>query len=183
MANVKRKCVRAEPIDAIMRFDDYARYKKVSVTTVYDWQKAGYLKLVSRGRINVAESDVMVDARPQNAPGSKMFAAPAAPTKVTQIEGRAPYSAAEASRVKENYAALARQLEFERQAGSVIEVAKIASVVAGKLANVRSKMLGLGSEVAPRGIMCKTPDQLKALIDASVTRALEELTFSTADVK
>jgi phage terminase Nu1 subunit (DNA packaging protein) len=170
MASVPKK---AKALPRAMSFSDYARHQRVSIQTVHNWHKQGFVKIISRGRVDVAASDEAIVDRGPIGPGSKSPQPP--PAKPTVIDASSPYSHAEAMRVKENYAALARQLEYERDAGKVVEVAKIANVVAAKLANIRSKFRALGAVISPRGAACRTPDELKTLIDSEVDKVLEEI--------
>src|SRR5215210_1321988 len=47
--------------------------------------------------------------------------------RIVNIEGRAPYSLAEAERIKENYLALLRQLEYDRAVGAVVAIEDVAA--------------------------------------------------------
>lgn len=97
--------------------------------------------------------------------------------KIASIEGRAQWSKAEAERVKENYAALLRQLEYDRESGLVVEIDDVVIAVASEYALVRNKLLNIGSRVAPDISTMDSPEEIKALIDKHVIEALKGLTL------
>jgi hypothetical protein len=82
----------------------------------------------------------------------------------------------EARRVKENYLALAAQLEYDRDAGLVVEVADVAKVVGDEYAKARTKLLAIPAEHAPRLHRIKTVVELEDALRGIITNALEELT-------
>ncbi|MFH5926434.1 hypothetical protein [Roseomonas xinghualingensis] len=90
--------------------------------------------------------------------------------------GSAPYDIAEAERVKENYLALLRQLEYDQKSGAVVPVADVARVVGEQLARVRTRLLAIPAEQAPRIHRCKTAAEVQGVLADVVTEALEELT-------
>ena len=49
--------------------------------------------------------------------------------------------------------------------------------MASEYAIVRSKLLGLGMKLAPRIVLIREPERARALIDAEVTAALQDLTL------
>lgn len=100
-----------------------------------------------------------------------------AANRIVVVEGRATWSKAEAERVKENYAARLRQLEYDRESGLVAEIEDVIVAVATELSLVRNKLLNIGSRLAPRVAVMKSAEEIKAMIDAEVVLALEELTL------
>lgn len=93
------------------------------------------------------------------------------------IDEGAVWSKAEAERVKENYAAKLRQLEYDRESALVAEIEDVVIAVATELALVRNKLLNIGSRVAPRIAVMNSAEAIKAMIDAEVVLALQELTL------
>lgn len=87
------------------------------------------------------------------------------------------WSKAEAERVKENYAAKLRQLDYDRESGLVAEIEDVAIAVATELSLVRNKLMNIGSRVAPRIAVMRSAEEIKAMIDAEVVLALEELSL------
>lgn len=101
--------------------------------------------------------------------------------RIVNIEGRAPFSKAEAERIKENYLALLRQLEYDRESGSVVAVSDVVQAVVGEYALVRNRLLNIASRVSPRAAVLRSAEEVKALIDEEVALVLEELTIDGND--
>ncbi|WP_250538690.1 MULTISPECIES: hypothetical protein [unclassified Caballeronia] len=77
---------------------------------------------------------------------------------------------------KENYLGLKAQLEYDRDSGLVIDVAEVAKAVGTEYAKVRTRLLSIPAEQAPRLHRCKTPAELQDMLQEVITEALEELT-------
>ncbi|MEB2504629.1 hypothetical protein SB394_11965 [Burkholderia sp. BCCIQ04A] len=82
----------------------------------------------------------------------------------------------EARRFKENYLGLMAQLEYDRDSGLVVDVADVAKAVGTEYAKVRTRLLSIPAEQAPRLHRCKTPAELQDMLQEVITEALEELT-------
>lgn len=125
-----------------------------------DWRSGEHpLSAVGGVADSVADSESLEDA------AHEMVSAP----------GGAKWSKAEAERIKENYAALLRQLEFERESGLVVEIEDVVVAVASEYAVVRNRLLGIGSKIAPTAAVLKSAEEIKAIIDEEVIAALNEL--------
>ncbi len=96
-------------------------------------------------------------------------------TKRIIAEGGAPFTQGEAERIKENYLALLRQLEYDMKSGAVVLVSDIAKKVGDEYAKVRTKLLAIPAEQAPRLHRCKTTAELQDILRGILVRALEEL--------
>ncbi|RJF81663.1 hypothetical protein D3877_16195 [Azospirillum cavernae] len=83
---------------------------------------------------------------------------------------------AEAERVKENYLALLRQLEYDVKSGAVVPVVEVAQSVGSEYAKVRTRLLAIPAEQAPRLHRCKTVVEVQEALRSIITEALEELT-------
>ncbi len=88
----------------------------------------------------------------------------------------APHSFEEARRIKENYLALLNQLEYDKQSGAVVAVADVAATVGSSYARVRTKLLAIPAEQAPRLHRLKSVPEVEDALHAMLTAALEELT-------
>jgi len=157
-----------------MTFAEYARHQSVALQTIHNWYGKGWIKCVSRGKIDVDISDEMVASeRGGLGPGDKRpgAAKPAEGPKDTS----ALYSATEAARVKENYVAMQKKLAFEQDAGALVNVDDAADVYAERLALMRTRMLDFPSKIAPRMVML--PDAIVAqdIAMQEVTSFLEEI--------
>jgi phage terminase Nu1 subunit (DNA packaging protein) len=82
----------------------------------------------------------------------------------------------EARCFKENYLGLKAQLEYDRDSGLVVDVAEVARRVGADYAKVRTKLLSIPAEQAPRLHRAKTPAELQDMLQEVITDALEELT-------
>jgi hypothetical protein len=74
------------------------------------------------------------------------------------------------------YAALTEELEYEKLAASVVDVKEIAQAVGSEYAAVRTRMLAIPAEQAPRLFALKTVLELQDMLLALITEALRSLT-------
>jgi hypothetical protein len=95
--------------------------------------------------------------------------------QVVNVEGRAPYSLIEAERIKANYLALLRQLQYDRESGAVVAVDEVAAAVAAEYLVVRNNLLGLPTRLAPRLVLIRDAEQLRAILQAEISKLLEDL--------
>lgn len=165
----------------------FAAWRGVSRKTVTLWKQKGLLSMGEDGLVNVEASDalllghgIMLPSRAEGNSGPEprpkvVKEDPAA--SVAPIDGRDFWSRAEAERVKENYAAKLRQLDYDRESGLVAEIEDVAIAVATELSLVRNKLMNIGSRVAPRVAVMRSAEEIKAMIDAEVVLALEELSL------
>ncbi|MCX4195114.1 hypothetical protein OMR07_05625 [Methylobacterium organophilum] len=177
---------------------EFARHRGVSRKTVTKWKADGLLSMTPDGLVKVEESEWLLADRPgsyrggttksakSEAPARIATPAPApqpdetpeeTADRVVHREGSAPYAHAEAVRIKENYLALLRRLEFDLKSGAVVPIDVVIAVLVEQLAKVRNKVLGIGVRVAPRAAVLKSAQEIKALFDAEAALALEELTL------
>ena len=77
--------------------------------------------------------------------------------------------------MKETYLAKLRQIEYDKEASLVVDIAAASRSIAAKLAIVRNKLLGIGARIAPRVATLTEAAACKAVIDANVAEALGEL--------
>lgn len=101
----------------------------------------------------------------------------AAALGMLSADGADLWSEADAKKVKENYVARLKQLQFARESGLVVEVDDVVVAVAHEYAIVRNKLLDLGSKIAPLALGLKSAEEIKSLIDVRVSEALKELTL------
>lgn len=188
-----------------MNQSEFAALHGVSRKTVTKWKERGWLVFagdqvdvdasnanIKRYRRDGAEA-VTSDAAPAaegNSKGNKRRGVTARAPKVTIKEGESAAEAAvrilvatgadmdmdEARRVKENYFALQAQLEYDRAAGLVVAVADVARAVGDEYAKVRTKLLAIPSEHAPRLHRLKTVQEVQDALLGVIVETLEELT-------
>jgi hypothetical protein len=125
-----------------------------------DW-RAG-----NRGHADKAADSVRKDETPEDAAD-----------RIVNDEGRAPHSLAEAERIKENYLAMLRQLEYDQKSGAVVAADDVAQAVAGEYAIVRNRLLSIPAEVAPRVAILKSPDEVQSFLAKEIAKVLEGLTL------
>lgn len=161
----------------------YAKYRGVRTKDVTEWKALGLLSFTTDGRINVTESDKKVDARRRRvAKRSENDGEPSEIAhQIVNIEGDAPHSRSEAERIKENYLALLRQIEYDRESQQVVPISAVVQAVAEEYGKVRARLLNVAAKVSPRAAVLRTPEEVKALIDEEVNLALEELTIDRYD--
>jgi hypothetical protein len=82
----------------------------------------------------------------------------------------------DAERLKENYVARLRQLEYDCKSGTVSPNADILAAVAAEYAAVRSALLAIPAEQAPRIHRCRTVAEVQDLLAGLITATLEHLT-------
>ncbi|WP_172123206.1 hypothetical protein [Devosia sp. 919] len=117
-------------------------------------------------------SDKLIVRGPTNRAAAKI-----ADDQPISIDGRTFHSKAQAERMKENYLAKLRQIDFDRAAGAVVDIDDVVNIVVAEYQLVRNKLLALGARIAPRAAVMKSAEEVKALIDREVNSALEELAF------
>jgi hypothetical protein len=99
--------------------------------------------------------------------------------------GGASHALAEAERIKENYLALLRQLEYDTKSGAVVRVDRVAKIFGDACARVRTRMLAIPAEIAPELHRKKTVAEIVDELRRAINEALEELTSggdSTGDI-
>lgn len=88
----------------------------------------------------------------------------------------APWDFDEARRVKENYLALLNQLDYDTKSGKVVLASEVAEIVGNEYAKVRTRLLAMPAEHAPRLQRLKTVTEVQDALQELITEALEELT-------
>ena len=88
----------------------------------------------------------------------------------------AALSLAEAERLKENYLARLRQLEYDVKSGLVVPVAEVAKEVGAQYAQVRTRLLAIPAEQAPNLHRLKSVVEVQDALTAIIVEALEGLT-------
>ena len=184
-----------------MRQSEFAALHGVSRKTVTKWKERGWLvfagdevdveasnaNLKRYRRDGVAPVTQAVTHAPK---GNKRKTVTQVASEVTLAPGESADDAAgriltgnvqlldfdEARCFKENYLGLKAQLEYDRDSGLVVEVGEVARVVGAEYAKVRTRLLAIPAEQAPRLHRCKTPAELQDMLQEIITEALEELT-------
>jgi hypothetical protein len=141
-------------------------------------------RLTNRRNAGIADADTPADAL--SAPRQQV---PSAPVKILQPGETAEEAAdrimqasgatlplIDAERLKENYIALLRQLEYDTKSGLVVPVTEVARVVGAQFAQVRTRILSLPAEQAPQLHRLKTVVELQDALHAMLAEALEILT-------
>ncbi len=83
----------------------------------------------------------------------------------------------EAIQMKENYNALLKQLEYDKESGLVVMADAVLKEVGEEYAKVRTRLLAIPSEQAPRIHRLKTVAEVQSVLQDIITEALEELTM------
>lgn len=169
-----------------MTLSAFARHRGVSRQTVWNWQRAGLVVTGDGGAVDVAKTERLLAERPAVRKGGAVKQPPSpvlhgetveqAAERIVVDEGKAPHTLAEAARLKENYLAKLRQLEFDQKSGAVVDVAEVGREVASEYAAVRAALLAVPAKVAPRVALLKTAEEVRAALDDALSQALEGLT-------
>ena len=81
----------------------------------------------------------------------------------------------EAERLKEQSLARLRQLEYDARSGQVVRVEDVAGQVGALFATVRTRLLAMPAEQAPRLHRCKGPAEIQAVLAELISEVLQEL--------
>lgn len=168
---------------------EYARLRSVSKKTITQWKQDGKIVVVDRG-VDVEASDALLAKYRSaglkgNGNGNALPKVQAGET-VEQAAGRIIATGGsnmpieEAKRVKENYLALLNQLEYDTKSGLVVLVADVAKAVGDEYAKVRTRLLAIPAEQAPRIHRLKTVTEVQDVLQELITEALGELTQDEA---
>lgn len=184
-----------------MNQSEFAALHGVSRKTVTKWKERGWLvfagsaldveasnELIAKYRRD--GSEVVTQESLGNKSGQKKSAVTRAVQRVTINAGETVEQATtriliatgadmtidEAKRVKENYLALREQLEYDRESRQVVAVEDVARAVGDEYAKVRSRLLAIPSEHAPRISRLKTVQEVQDVLHGIIVEALEELT-------
>jgi hypothetical protein len=184
---------------------NFARLKGVSRKTVTQWKSRGLLSMTPDGMVKVEESEwLLADRAPNYRGGStKGDAKPARAEKpagassigvvadeivtmqrlerlaesIVVDDGNAPHSHGEAVRIKENYLALLKQLEYDQKRGAVVAIEDVAAIVIDQFAKIRNKLLAISTRIAPRAAILRSAEEVKSLVDTEMSHVLQELSL------
>ncbi|WP_227459303.1 hypothetical protein [Cupriavidus pauculus] len=188
-----------------MKQSEFAALHNVSRKTVTKWKERGWLvfagdevdveasnaNLKKYRRDGVAPvTQTVTQGAEGNSPARKRKAVTPADSEVTVRSGETPGRAAEriliasgaemdydeARCMKENYLALQAQLQYDQDAGLVVAVADVAKAVGEEYAKVRTRLLSIPAEHAPRIHRLKTVIEIQDALQELIVDALEELT-------
>lgn len=185
-----------------MNQSEFAALHGVSRKTVTKWKERGWLAFAADGALDVDASNVLIAKYRRdgievvtqqgegNKPSAKKTGVTRAAARVTINPGETPDQAAtrimiatgadmtidEAKRVKENYLALRAQLEYDQDARLVVAVEDVAKAVGDEYAKVRSRLLSIPAEHAPRIFRFRSVLEVQDALHGVIVEALEELT-------
>jgi len=122
-------------------------------------------------------ADKSADITPMSAPAALPGESPAEAAERIVLALGPAMDLNEAVRVKENYTALLKRLEYDIKSGAVVEASVVGKAVSGEYAKVRTKLLAIPAEQAPSLFRCKTVPELQDRLLVLITRTLEELSL------
>lgn len=165
----------------------YAAHRRVSRKTVTGWKQRGLIVFGGDGQVDVVASDAallkhgislpeVTTSAGANTEETAEHSLRDEAARLVSADGAELWSKADAEKVKENYAARLKQLEYDRESGLVVPIDDVVVAVASEYAVVRNRLLGIGSKVAPTLATLQDAEQIKAIIDAEVIEALNQLT-------
>lgn len=167
---------------------EFARRAGVSHTAIFKAVKTGKLSRLSDGSMDPGLVDGPWRKANRRTPKLKPDALVArdsetpeqAAERIVIDQGHAPHSLAEAERIKENYLAKLKQLEYDLKSGEVVRVADVMKVVASQYAIVRNRLLSIPAEVAPRVAILSSATEVLAFLQAEIVQTLEALALDLA---
>ena len=172
-----------------MKQSAFADLHGVSRKTVTLWKKRGWL-VFQGDEVNVSASNALfkryrrdgIESVTQgnklgNKSGNKKGSIAKLPDeKIDEVVERILLSSGADMDIDENYLALLNQLEYDQKAGAVVWVSDVAKAVGDEYAKVRTRLLAIPAEQAPRLHRLKTVTQVQDALQEIITEALEELT-------
>jgi hypothetical protein len=105
----------------------------------------------------------------------KLGETPAAAAERIVADGATLLDIADAEKLKENYLARLKQLEYDIKSGAVVPAADVERIVGEEYAAVRTRLLAIPAEHAPRIHRCKTVAEVQDVLMSVVVQALEHL--------
>lgn len=155
---------------------EFARREGCSHTLVYNAVKTGHLPALDDGSMD--PNLVGTPWRATNRKKSREEETPReAAERIVVEEGRAPFTLAEAERIKENYLALLRQLEYDKESGAVVAIEDVVAAIVSEYAIIRNRLLNIPSRIAPRVAAIRSPEEVQATIHEEIAQVLEELSL------
>ena len=174
-----------------MKQSEFAALHGVSRKTVTLWKQRGWIVLQGN-EVDVDASNALIKRYRRdgiervtqcNKQGNKQKGATVLPGERIEaaaerilLQSGADMDIDEARRVKENYLALLNQLDYDQKAGAVVLVAEVAKAVGEEYAKVRTRLMAIPSEQAPRIVRLKAVTEVQDCLQEIITEALEELT-------
>jgi hypothetical protein len=150
-------------MSATMSQAEFSRLHSVSRKTVTSWKQKGLLVLDEAGKVVVEASNKALAANGYRVTGEQpgvtdAVSEEASPELTNEeiaalqvyAEGNAPLDFVEARRVKENYLALLRQLEYETKAGRLVDAESSRALFAKRWSDERKALEDWPSRVAPQ---------------------------------
>lgn len=163
----------------------YAAGHEVSRQAVTKWRQRGWLVMES-DQVDVEASNEFLRmyrksgvSRGSDVQLIKPIALPGESHEDTAerlVREIAPMTMAEAQRVKQVYLAKLAQLDYDRKVALFVEADQVAALVGAEYDQVRTRILAIAREGAPRAFRCKTPAEVQDVLSHLVISALEELT-------
>lgn len=168
---------------------EYGKLHGVSKQAVAKWKARGLLIFVG-SKVDVVESNRLLEkyrSQQSNESTNKKSTG----DRLTIRDNETPSEAAErivkeidlgmnieeAKRLKEMYLALLNQLKYDIESKMVVAVDEVAKAVGAEYAKVRTRLLSIPAEQAPRVNRLKTPVEVQDALQEIITEALEELTL------
>jgi hypothetical protein len=161
---------------------ELAARKGVTMATVAHWGRRGLLRMKS-GKVDLEATETVLAQRsptrrrdrPRQDESAEDFV-----LRTVVDQGRAPYSLAEANRIKENCLAMLRQIELDTARGEVVRIADVTAALADEYMVLRNGILSLGARLAPRLTNRSDPNVVKQIIDDEAVLLLGELSSRTS---
>jgi hypothetical protein len=100
--------------------------------------------------------------------------------QAVRIEGRAPYTLVEAERIKANYLAMLRQLQYDRESNAVVLIEEVGAAVEAEYRVVRERLLAIPGKLVHTLFSLRSAEEVRAALNAEICEALQNLSADAA---
>lgn len=170
----------------------YAKHRGKTAGAAHHWKQKGLLVFNYDATIDRAASDAILDARPEKYRGGSVngrgppkdgvpLGAVGWAEQMIATGQRLMLPIAEAVKNKENFIALQRELDYDRESGAVSDNAETHRQVVAEYHIVRSTLLSIPARVAARVAVLKSPEAVRSLLEGEIAEVLKGLTLDRAD--
>jgi|GEM_PF-6151147 len=166
--------------------NEFAKLRGVSKGAVSKWKARGLLVINQEtGNVDVAASVAKLDSRPEVYRGGstretgavKKKPAPDETYDVLEKETRGePLTHADATRLKEIFAARTQRLRYDQEIGAVVSIEEVGKQVTAEYSALRKRLLNIPAKVAIRAAALKSAESIQELVEKEINFALHELT-------
>ena len=155
---------------------EFAKRENCTRQAIYNAINDGFLKKQPNGKMDPALVGTGWRGKNRNVELASILPDEAAEAAAERLIRASPLmSVADAEKMKENYLALLRKLEYDEKSGNVVKIEDVAAEIGRALAVVRTRLLAIPAEAAPKLHRMKTAREVQDALQEIITRILQEL--------